>query len=160
MLSGSSWSTGSSSITRSRLSQRGGHDRKLTRSRGVKAYAACCLAELLRLYAPDAPYTADELRDIFQFFIAQITDGLKVPSSTARPPPTKRGNDSQSQSTQTQLSQAQTQGSRVTDVPFYPEYCHLIESLASIKSVVIIVDLPSADDLITRYFMGFCEIAR
>lgn len=110
------------------------------------------------MYAPDAPYTADELRDIFQFFIAQIKDGLKV--TGGRAPPTKRGQDSQSQSTQPQLSQAQTQGSRITDVPYYPEYCHLIESLASIKSVVIIVDLPSADDLITQYFTGFCEIAR
>ena len=31
-------------------------------SRGVKAYAACCLADLLRIYAPDAPYTETELR--------------------------------------------------------------------------------------------------
>ena len=28
---------------------------------GVKAYAACCIADLLRLYAPDAPYTQREL---------------------------------------------------------------------------------------------------
>ena len=37
----------------------------LHKDRGVKAYAACCLADLLRLYAPDAPYTQSELRDIF-----------------------------------------------------------------------------------------------
>ena len=34
----------------------------LHRDKGVKAYAACCLADLLRLYAPDAPYTALELK--------------------------------------------------------------------------------------------------
>lgn len=34
----------------------------LHRDRGVKAYAACCMADLLRLYAPDAPYTALELK--------------------------------------------------------------------------------------------------
>lgn len=34
----------------------------LGKDRGVKAYVACCLADLLRLYAPDAPYTADQLR--------------------------------------------------------------------------------------------------
>ena len=34
----------------------------LHRDKGVKAYAACCLADLLRLYAPDAPYTAHELK--------------------------------------------------------------------------------------------------
>ena len=35
---------------------------QLTHSRGVKAYAACCLAEVLRLYAPDAPYTPSDVR--------------------------------------------------------------------------------------------------
>ncbi len=34
----------------------------LHKDRGVRVYAACCLADLLRLYAPDAPYTAAELR--------------------------------------------------------------------------------------------------
>lgn len=34
----------------------------LHKDRGVKAYAACCMADLLRLYAPDAPYTALELK--------------------------------------------------------------------------------------------------
>ena len=34
----------------------------LHRDKGVKAYAACCMCDLLRLYAPDAPYTALELK--------------------------------------------------------------------------------------------------
>lgn len=34
----------------------------LHKDKGVKAFVACCLADLLRLYAPDAPYTAHELR--------------------------------------------------------------------------------------------------
>ena len=34
----------------------------LHKDRGVKAYSACCMADLLRLYAPDAPYTAAELK--------------------------------------------------------------------------------------------------
>ncbi|KAI7946278.1 hypothetical protein MJO29_010805 [Puccinia striiformis f. sp. tritici] len=38
----------------------------------VKALVACCIANLLRLYAPDAPYTLPELRDLFQFFFRQI----------------------------------------------------------------------------------------
>lgn len=29
---------------------------------GVKAYTACCLADMLRLHAPDAPYTANQLK--------------------------------------------------------------------------------------------------
>ncbi|KAF6741544.1 hypothetical protein DFP72DRAFT_768991, partial [Ephemerocybe angulata] len=34
----------------------------LHKDRGIKAFTACCLADLLRLYAPDAPYTQPELR--------------------------------------------------------------------------------------------------
>ncbi|KAH8918667.1 ARM repeat-containing protein [Atractiella rhizophila] len=44
----------------------------LHRDRGVKAYTADCLADILRLYAPDAPYSAEELKDIFQFFWRQL----------------------------------------------------------------------------------------
>lgn len=74
--------------------------------------------------------------------------------------PIRKYDSSQAAQTQSQTQSQATQGSRITDAPYYTEYCHLIESLAQIKSVVIIVDLPSADDLITRYFEGFCEIAR
>ncbi|KAG9311776.1 armadillo-type protein [Chiua virens] len=49
----------------------------LHKDRGVKAYTACCLADILRLYAPDAPYTQNELKDIFQFFFRQLSAGLK-----------------------------------------------------------------------------------
>lgn len=117
-------------------------------SRGVKAYAACCLADLLRLYAPDAPYTGDELRDIFQFFIVQITTNLKLPAKQPLAP-SKRGNDSNSMGS-----------SRITDVPYYSEYCYLIESLATIKSVVLVVDLPGADELMTNYFESILQVVR
>lgn len=32
------------------------------KDRGVKAYTACCLVELLRLFAPDAPFSDDQLK--------------------------------------------------------------------------------------------------
>lgn len=32
------------------------------RDRGVKAYTACCLVDILRLYVPDAPLTDDQLK--------------------------------------------------------------------------------------------------
>lgn len=32
------------------------------KDKGVKAYTACCLADMLRLYAPDAPYTLNQLK--------------------------------------------------------------------------------------------------
>ncbi|KAG8937052.1 hypothetical protein FRC02_008159 [Tulasnella sp. 418] len=93
------------------------------KDKGVKAYVACCLADLLRLYAPDAPYTADELRDIFQFFFKQLTSGLKGP-----------------------------------DAPYYSQYFYLLESLSTIKSVVLVCDLPSADELITEIFRDFFDL--
>jgi sister-chromatid-cohesion protein PDS5 len=34
----------------------------LHRDSGVKAFTACCLADMLRLHAPDAPYTAQQLK--------------------------------------------------------------------------------------------------
>ncbi|KAJ7461455.1 hypothetical protein FB451DRAFT_1404688 [Mycena latifolia] len=42
---------------------------------GVKAYAACCLADTLRLATH--PYAQVELRDIFQVFFRQVTTGLE-----------------------------------------------------------------------------------
>ncbi|KAF8634850.1 hypothetical protein AX17_004098 [Amanita inopinata Kibby_2008] len=97
----------------------------LHKDRGVKAYAACCLADILRLYAPDAPYTQGELRDIFQFFFRQFTAGLKG-----------------------------------TDSPYYDQYFHLLESLSTVKSVVLVCDLPNADELLTDIFRDFFALVR
>ncbi|KAI0790526.1 armadillo-type protein [Abortiporus biennis] len=97
----------------------------LHKDRGVKAYAACCLADLLRLYAPDAPYTQPELRDIFSFFFRQLTTGLKG-----------------------------------ADSPYYNEYFHLLESLSTVKSVVLVCDLPNADDLMSEIFRGCFGLVR
>ena len=32
------------------------------KDKGVKAYTACCLVDVLRLYVPDAPFTGDQLK--------------------------------------------------------------------------------------------------
>ncbi|KAG9013484.1 hypothetical protein FRB94_002559 [Tulasnella sp. JGI-2019a] len=98
----------------------------LHKDKGVKAYVACCLADLLRLYAPDAPYTAHELCDIFQFFLRQLTNGLKAGA----------------------------------DAPYYAQHFYLLESLASIKSIVLVCDLPQADDLMTEIFRDFFDLMR
>ncbi|KAF9255405.1 hypothetical protein L218DRAFT_884207 [Marasmius fiardii PR-910] len=95
------------------------------KDRGVKAYAACCLADILRLYAPDAPYTQSELRDIFQFFFRQLTAGLKSQES-----------------------------------PYYSEYFHLLESLSTVKSVVLVCDLPNAEELMEEIFRDFFALVR
>ena len=97
----------------------------LHKDRGVKAYTACCLADILRLYAPDAPYTQNELKDIFQFFFRQLSAGLKG-----------------------------------TDAPYYNEYFHLLESLSTVKSVVLVCDLPHADELMSEIFRDFFALVR
>jgi sister-chromatid-cohesion protein PDS5 len=38
------------------------HTLLLHKEKGVRAYLACCLADILRLYAPEAPYTEVELK--------------------------------------------------------------------------------------------------
>ncbi|KAI0037137.1 cohesin-associated protein Pds5 [Vararia minispora EC-137] len=99
----------------------------LHKDQGVKAYAACSLADLLRLYAPDAPYTDHQLRDIFQFFFTQLARGLANGGA---------------------------------DAPFYTEYFHLLESLSSVKSVVLICDLPGAEQLEATLFRNFFGLIR
>ncbi|KAI8053721.1 armadillo-type protein [Syncephalis plumigaleata] len=42
------------------------------KDRGVRAYTACCIADLLRLYAPDAPYVEQELKEVFTLFHKQL----------------------------------------------------------------------------------------
>ncbi|WWC86884.1 uncharacterized protein L201_001763 [Kwoniella dendrophila CBS 6074] len=138
------------------------------KDRGVKAYAACCLADLLRLYAPDAPYSESQLRDIFNFFLVQITTNLKLSTTSTQPLQISRNksnilnNESQQTSSQKQsASQSQAlQTNRLTDIPYYTEYYHLIESLATIKSVVLVCDVPDSDTLMEGFFTGFMEIIR
>ncbi|CAE6488948.1 unnamed protein product [Rhizoctonia solani] len=95
----------------------------LHKDKGVRALAACCIADLLRLYAPDAPYTAPELKDIFQFFFRQLSTGLRGP-----------------------------------DAPYYNEYFYLLESLASIKSIVLVCDIPAADELLCTIFRNMFDL--
>lgn len=42
------------------------------KNRGIAAYASCCIADLLRLCAPDAPYSQGQLKAIFECFIKQL----------------------------------------------------------------------------------------
>ncbi|KAJ2888120.1 Sister chromatid cohesion protein pds5 [Coemansia asiatica] len=39
---------------------------------GVVAYVTCCISDILRLYAPEAPYSDDEIKQIFNVFIDQL----------------------------------------------------------------------------------------
>lgn len=97
----------------------------LHKDKGVKAFAAACLADILKLYAPDAPYTQDELKDIFQFFFRQLANGLKGPTA-----------------------------------PYFDQYFYLLDSLAKCKSVVLVCDLPNADELVDEVFRDFFTIVK
>lgn len=115
---------------------------------------------MLKLFAPEPPYSAEELRvrnalseltmqDIFQFFHEQIMANFKplVTHSlmTAR--------------SRTQSANQAVHG-RITEIPYYQEYCYLLESLATIKSIVLVVDVPTGDQLVVDFFEGFMKIVR
>lgn len=52
-------------------------------SRDVQLLIACCIADVLRIYAPDAPYKdAEQIKTIFLFLITQLS-GLKDPKDAA-----------------------------------------------------------------------------
>lgn len=52
-------------------------------SKDVQLLIACCIADVLRVYAPEAPYKDQEqIKEIFFFFIRQL-NGLKDPKDPA-----------------------------------------------------------------------------
>ncbi|KAI9047900.1 hypothetical protein LZ554_007702 [Drepanopeziza brunnea f. sp. 'monogermtubi'] len=52
------------------------------KDKGVRAFVACCLVDVLKLCAPDAPFTPTQLKDIFTFFVTSILPALSDPSHT------------------------------------------------------------------------------
>ena len=50
------------------------------RDKGVRAWAACCLVEVFRAMAPDAPFTTSKLKEIFELIITTIIPALSDPS--------------------------------------------------------------------------------
>ncbi|RDA87696.1 hypothetical protein CP532_3817 [Ophiocordyceps camponoti-leonardi (nom. inval.)] len=54
------------------------------KDRGVKAYTACCLVDMLRLFVPDAPFTGDQLKVhamMFSLFVKDILPALHDPTN-------------------------------------------------------------------------------
>ncbi|KAH6625811.1 armadillo-type protein [Boeremia exigua] len=47
---------------------------------GVRAWACCCLVDMLRLFAPDAPFPAKTLKEIFSVIITKLLPLLADPS--------------------------------------------------------------------------------
>lgn len=58
-----------------------GHGLLAHKDKGVRAWTACCLVEVLRVCAPHAPYTHTQLKDIFTLIITSIFPALSDPSN-------------------------------------------------------------------------------
>jgi sister-chromatid-cohesion protein PDS5 len=52
------------------------------KTRDVRLLAACCMAELFRLFYPDPPYDEDQLKVVFSLFVTQL-QGLEKPGAPA-----------------------------------------------------------------------------
>lgn len=50
------------------------------KTKDVRLLAACCIAELFRLFYPDPPYDEDQLKVVFALFVNQL-QGLEKPSA-------------------------------------------------------------------------------
>ncbi|GAA5863133.1 hypothetical protein JCM3774_001432 [Rhodotorula dairenensis] len=88
----------------------------LHKDKAVKALVAACIVDILRLYAPEAPYTRAQLYDLFEF----LTNQLRYAGDPKD--------------------------------PNQPEHFYVVDSLASVKSIVLVCDLDHADQLLARIF--------
>ncbi|KAI4107189.1 MAG: hypothetical protein L6R37_001766 [Teloschistes peruensis] len=87
------------------------------KDKGVKALTASCLVDILRLCAPDAPYTGQQLRDTFNLIVTQILPALADPSNA-----------------------------------YNNQHLYVLSSLAQVKSILLLTDIPSADILLKNVF--------
>ncbi|KAJ5159614.1 uncharacterized protein N7482_006618 [Penicillium canariense] len=51
------------------------------KDKGVRAWATCCIVDVLRLCAPDAPFTRNQLKDIFTCIVTSIIPALADPAN-------------------------------------------------------------------------------
>ncbi|CUM53820.1 uncharacterized protein AC631_00245 [Debaryomyces fabryi] len=90
---------------------------------GVQAYVCCGISDILRIYAPDAPFTATELSQIFKAFFQQF----------------KKLAD--------------------TENPYFQQQNYLLKRLAEVRSVILMTDLPDAQQLIESIFEIFYDLS-
>ncbi|QSZ30000.1 hypothetical protein DSL72_004518 [Monilinia vaccinii-corymbosi] len=86
---------------------------------GVKAWTGCCLVDILKLCAPDAPYTSSQVKVYFSALSRPLSD----PSHT-----------------------------------YNTEHKYVLSSLTEVKSIVLMTDLPNAEDLMLHLFSTFFDI--
>jgi sister-chromatid-cohesion protein PDS5 len=51
-----------------------------------------------------------------------------------------------------------TNGFKASNSLYYTEYFHLLESLSTVNSVVLVCDLPNADELMIKIFRDFFQL--
>ncbi|PWY79745.1 ARM repeat-containing protein [Aspergillus heteromorphus CBS 117.55] len=93
------------------------------KDKGVRAWAACCIVDVLRLCAPDAPFTGNQLKDIFTCIVTSIIPALGDPSN-----------------------------------PYNAQHIYVLNSLAEVKSIVLMTDLDHPDSLIIPLFTSCFDI--
>ncbi|KAF2187237.1 hypothetical protein K469DRAFT_771580 [Zopfia rhizophila CBS 207.26] len=90
---------------------------------GVRAWTACCVVDMFRLCAPDAPYTAAQLKDIFTLIVTKIMPLLADHSN-----------------------------------PYNGQHLYVLRSLAEVKSIVLLTDIPSPGNLISTLFTNCFDV--
>ncbi|KAH8429438.1 sister chromatid cohesion factor PDS5 [Aspergillus melleus] len=93
------------------------------KDKGVRAWATCCIVDVLRLCAPDAPFTANQLKDVFTCIVTSIIPALGDPAN-----------------------------------PYNSQHIYVLNSLAEVKSVVLMTDLDHPDSLIVPLFISCFDI--
>lgn len=112
------------------------------KDKGIKAWTAACLVDILRLCAPDAPYTGQQLRvcltripnqedmgvltvvqEIFSMIIMSILPALSDPSNA-----------------------------------YNAQHIYVLQSLAQVKSIILVTDISGSEPLILHLFTSFFDI--
>lgn len=93
------------------------------KDKGVRAITACCLVDVLKLCAPDAPFTSSQLKEIFMLLITSIVPALSDPTNA-----------------------------------YNTQHKYVLASLAEVKSIVLLTDLPNHEDLLLHIFDNCFDI--
>lgn len=101
---------------------------------GVKAFAACCIADLLKFYAPDAPYSPAQVEDIFAFFLNLLASQLRPTRYFAAAPTAAGGADRPTETRSSAPTLPPTKNEHFT------QYFYLVESVATCKSFILCLD--------------------
>jgi sister-chromatid-cohesion protein PDS5 len=90
---------------------------------GVRAWTVCCIVDMLKLFAPDAPYPASKLKEIFSVIILKMLPLLADPTH-----------------------------------PYNSQHMYVLRSLAEWKSILLINEIPGADQLTSAIFTNCFDV--